>query len=175
MGYGIHFDGNVDLESVGPATLQGAKVLTKAAGTGKEINNSIGIPHERHLGRIALKGEVQICGAECWPQSTPFGVTNPIAIASRGTEINAEGPDGLKDRPRSGRSSKLDASQKAEVRHWLEDGPGPSVPAWTLGLLKERIKVVFGAVMSLETVRYLVRALGFRKDPRTLLSRIGMT
>ncbi len=82
---------------------------------------------------------------------------------------NAEGPDGLKDRPRSGRSSKLDASRKAEVRHWLEDGPGPGVPAWTLGLLKERIKVVFGAVMSLEAVRCLVRALGFRKvSPRPL-------
>ena len=78
-------------------------------------------------------------------------------------QYNAEGPDGLKDRPRSGRSPKLDASQKAEVRHWLEDGLGPGVPAWTLGLLKERIKVVFGAVMSLEAVRHLVRALGFRK------------
>ena len=68
------------------------------------------------------------------------------------SRYNAEGPDGLKDRPRSGRSPKLDASRKAEVRHCLEDGPGPGVPAWTLGLLKERIKVVFDAVMSLEAV-----------------------
>ena len=80
---------------------------------------------------------------------------------------NAQGPDGLKDRPRSGRSPKLDAQQRAEVGRWLEDGPGPGVPAWTLGLLMERIKAVLGVVMSLEAVRQLVRGLGFRKlSPR---------
>ncbi len=76
---------------------------------------------------------------------------------------NAEGPGGLKDRPRRGRSPKLDAGQRAEIGRWLESGPGPGIPVWTLGLLKERIGTVFDTVMSLEAVRCMVRALGFRK------------
>ena len=82
---------------------------------------------------------------------------------------NAQGTDGLKDRPRSGRSSKLDADQKAEVKRWLVDGPQAGVPAWTLDLLKAKIKAVFAVVMSREAVRSLIRALGFRRlSPRPL-------
>ena len=45
----------------------------------------------------------------------------------------------------------------------LASGPGSGIPAWTLGLLKARIVVVFDTVMSLESVRCMSRALGFRK------------
>ena len=76
---------------------------------------------------------------------------------------NAEGPDGLTDRQKSGRPTKLDEVQKAEVSRWLAEGPGPDNPSWTIELLRERIREVFDVVLSPEGVRLLMRRLGFRK------------
>ncbi len=82
---------------------------------------------------------------------------------------NAAGVDGLKDRPRSGRPPKLDETQRVAVGRWLEDGPDAGVPVWTLARLKAKIEACFGVVMSVEAVRRLLRALGFRKlSPRPL-------
>ena len=73
---------------------------------------------------------------------------------------NAGGPDGLKDGG-GGRPPKLDAEQRAEVGRWVDEGPEPEVAAaWTLELLRERIRRLFDVVMSLEAVRCLLRWLG---------------
>ena len=80
---------------------------------------------------------------------------------------NAEGPDGLKDRQRCGRPSKLDEGQRAEVGRWLDEGPEPGSPSWTIGMLREKIREVFAVVLCLEAVRGLIHRLGFRKiSPR---------
>lgn len=80
---------------------------------------------------------------------------------------NVEGPDGLKDRSRSGRPTKLDEDKRAEVQSWLEEDPEPGEPPWTLGRIKTRIEQSFQIVLSLESVRRLVRSLDFRKlSPR---------
>ena len=82
---------------------------------------------------------------------------------------NAQGTDGLKDRTRSGRFSKLDADQKAQIKRRLVDGPQADVPARTVNLLKAKMQTVFDVVMSREAVRSLIRAPGFRKlSPRPL-------
>ena len=39
---------------------------------------------------------------------------------------NAEGPDGLHDRPRSGRPEGLTAGQQAALKAWVLRGPTPS-------------------------------------------------
>ena len=65
---------------------------------------------------------------------------------------NAEGPDGLKDRQRCGRPSKLDEGQRAEVGRWLDEGPEPGSPSWTIGMLREKIREVFDVVLCLEAV-----------------------
>lgn len=81
---------------------------------------------------------------------------------------DAKGPDGLKDGAGGGRPAKLDAEQRAEVGRWVDEGPEPeTAAAWTLELLRERIRRLFGVVMSVEGVRCLLRRLGFRKlSPR---------
>ncbi len=82
---------------------------------------------------------------------------------------NAEGPAGLKSRPGRGRPSMLSEVQRAEVGRWLENGPQDGVPAWTVGLVRNRIRHFFDIVMSREAVRCLMRALGFRRlSPRPL-------
>ncbi len=76
---------------------------------------------------------------------------------------NVEGPDCLKDSLRSGRVPTLDGARWAVVRSLLEQGSTVTVSAWTLALLKGRIEGSFGTTLSLETVRWIVRSLGFRK------------
>ena len=49
---------------------------------------------------------------------------------------NAEGAGGLRDRPRSGRPPLLGKAERAEVKVWLEEGPEPGAPSWTLKSLK---------------------------------------
>ena len=82
---------------------------------------------------------------------------------------NAMGLAGLTDKPGRGRPSRLNEAQRAEVGRWLDEGPQDGVPAWTVGLIRDRIKDVFDIVMSGEAVRRLMRALGFRRlSPRPL-------
>ena len=82
---------------------------------------------------------------------------------------NSEGPAGLKSRPGRGRPSMLSEVRRAEVGRWLENGPQDGVPAWTVGLVRNRIRDFFDIVMSREAVRCLMRALGFRRlSPRPL-------
>ena len=82
---------------------------------------------------------------------------------------NAEGAGGLRDRPRSGRPPLLGKAERAEVKVWLEEGPEPGTPSWTLKSLKARIEARFGVELSLEGVRLLVRSMGFRKlSPRPI-------
>ena len=76
---------------------------------------------------------------------------------------DVEGPDGLGDRQRCGRSSKLGEEQKAEIGRWLAEGPGPGIPSWTIGLLQEKIRDIFAVVLCSEAVRCLIHRLGFRK------------
>ena len=82
---------------------------------------------------------------------------------------NAMGLAGLTDKPGRGRPSRLNEAQRTEVGRWLDEGPENGVPAWTVGLIRDRIKDFFDIVMSGEAVRRLMRALGFRRlSPRPL-------
>ena len=85
---------------------------------------------------------------------------------------NEEGADGLKNRPRSGRRTRLDAVQAEAVREWLETGPDPGAgePArWTVADIRRRIENLFEINCSVEGVRLPVRRLGFRNvSPRPI-------
>ena len=63
----------------------------------------------RRLNAVALAAEGEPGRAE-------------IAKVSPVDRRSAEGPEGLKDRPRCGRPPLLDEEQRAEVGHWLEEG-----------------------------------------------------
>ncbi len=85
---------------------------------------------------------------------------------------HAGGPSALRSRPRRGRPSRLTAAQKEQVRAWLDAAPGEACggrSVWTLARVRERIRHVFQVLLSGEGVRYLLRALGFRKlSPRPI-------
>ena len=65
--------------------------------------------------------------------------------------FNAEGPDGLHDRPRSGRPEQLTAGQQAALKAHILRGPEPErdgVSAWRLVDLCEHVERTYGVSYS---------------------------
>ena len=80
--------------------------------------------------------------------------------------FNAEGLEGLSDRPRPGRPPFLSAAQMKEVKAWVEAGPDlktDGVVRWRRLDLVERIKTAFNVTLDVRTVGRLLRTLDFRR------------
>src|ERR687894_3125724 len=61
--------------------------------------------------------------------------------------FNVEGPDGLHDRPRTGRPEQLTSGQQAALKAYILRGPEPErdgVSAWRLADLCEHVERAFG-------------------------------
>jgi len=99
----------------------------------------------------------------------------PVAEAARVTGMGratlyrwlgrarAGGPDGLTDRPRSGRPRKLTAGQRAEVAAWVLAGPdvaGDGVAAWRGHDVRAMIERRFGVRLALSSAYRLLEDLG---------------
>ncbi len=79
---------------------------------------------------------------------------------------NAEGVDGLVDRPRPGRRPRLDASQQKQVAQWVDEGPDlarDGVVRWRCADLVKRIKVVFDIDLQEGAVGRLLKKLGYSR------------
>ena len=79
---------------------------------------------------------------------------------------NAEGVDGLSDRPRSGRKPRLNESQLAALDKIVETPPDPTldgVVRWRCVDLKEKIAKRFSVTLSERSVGRLLNERGFRK------------
>jgi transposase len=78
--------------------------------------------------------------------------------------FNAEGPEGLRDRPRSGRPRQLTDAQMEELAEIVETGPDPTVDGvvrWRRIDLKRVIEERFGVVYSERAVSDLLARLSF--------------
>jgi transposase len=80
---------------------------------------------------------------------------------------NAEGVDGLFDRPRGGGAQrKLTVAQEIEITGWVHAGPDPAtdgVVRWRLSDLREKIAQTFAVYLHERSVGKLMRRLGFRR------------
>jgi len=79
---------------------------------------------------------------------------------------NAEGVDGLLDRPRSGRKPRLSEGQLAEFDSIVETQPNPvadGVVRWRCADLKSQIAKRFGVALSERSVGRILNERGFRK------------
>ena len=79
---------------------------------------------------------------------------------------NAEGVDGLLDRPRSGREPRLNEGQLAEFDRIVETPPDPvadGVVRWRCCDLKAQIAKRFSVVLSERSVGRILNERGFRK------------
>ena len=78
--------------------------------------------------------------------------------------FNAEGPEGLRDRPRAGRPRQLTEAQMAELAEIVETGPDPATDGiirWRRVDLKRVIEARFGVVYSERTISDLLARLSF--------------
>ena len=95
--------------------------------------------------------------------------------------FNEEGPEGLMDRPHSGRPRWLSEAQMRELAEIVETGPDPEldgVVRWRRIDLQQVIEERFGVSYSERAISDLLRALSFsyisgrpqhpRQDPRAL-------
>jgi transposase len=79
---------------------------------------------------------------------------------------NAEGLDGLHDRPHRGPQPRLSPAQEAEVAQWVRQGPKLSehgVVRWRRIDLARLIEQRFGVTLAERSVGCLLRRLGFRR------------
>ena len=80
---------------------------------------------------------------------------------------NAEGPQGLHDRPRSGRPEGLTAGQQAALKAWVLRGPRPErdgVGAWRLADICARAEGAYGVRYSEWGMSRLLRRLGLSRQ-----------
>jgi transposase len=76
---------------------------------------------------------------------------------------NAEGPEGLHDRPRSGRPEALTEGQQAALRAWVLRGPSPErdgVSAWRLVDICDHAERAYGVRYSEWGMSRLLKRLG---------------
>src|SRR3954471_10445844 len=90
--------------------------------------------------------------------------------------FEAEGLEGLQDRPRSGRPRSAGAAAQDSVRRAMEAGPEncghPGVALWTVALLQMHLLVGLGLQLSRSSVRRLVHAMGYAwRRPRHVLPK----
>ena len=80
---------------------------------------------------------------------------------------NAEGLDGLCDRPHGGGAvARLSAEQQAQLADWVRTGPGPEkdgVVRWRRVDLQSKIAAAFDVRLHERSVGKLLRRLGFRR------------
>ena len=82
------------------------------------------------------------------------------------TRYNAEGVEGLLDRPRSGRKPRLNEDQLIQLDKIVEKQPDPvadGVVRWRCADLKEKIAKRFGVALSERSVGRILNERGFRK------------
>jgi transposase len=84
--------------------------------------------------------------------------------------FEAEGVDGLRDRPRSGRPRTADAGAREEIGHALDQAPsacGYLAGYWTVAMLAAHLATRHGVCLSRTTVRRVLRGLDARwRRPR---------
>ena len=81
--------------------------------------------------------------------------------------FNAEGPDGLHDRPRSGRPEQLTAGQQAALKAHILRGPEPErdgVSAWRLADLCEHVERTYGVSYSQWGLSCLLKRLNLSRQ-----------
>jgi transposase len=80
---------------------------------------------------------------------------------------NAEGPEGLHDRPRSGRPEGLTPGQEAALKAWVLRGPNPErdkVSAWRLVDIGDHAEKTYGVRYSAWGTSRLLKRLGLSRQ-----------
>jgi transposase len=89
------------------------------------------------------------------------------ALRDAVVRFNAEGPESLHDRPRSGRPEGLTPGQQAALKAWILHGPDPEkdgVSAWRLVDIRAHAEQVHGVRYSEWGMSRLLKRLGLSRQ-----------
>ncbi len=91
-------------------------------------------------------------------------VVSHTSICNWVHSYNTNGLDGLVDKPRSGRPSKLDSTQKHPLREVISSSPekaGYATATWTGPLVIDYIKQAYGVIYNKAQIYNLLLEIGF--------------
>lgn len=121
---------------------------------------------QQEVGRVAERARMILLSADGFTVGRiqeVFGVTDDTVYKWL-DRFEAEGPDGLHDRERSGRPPEIDGEALKELERLVETSPldeGYDFTTWTTPLLGAHLKERFGIDVSDDTVRQALHRLAF--------------
>ena len=129
------------------------------------------------IGRVALRAQMVLLSVrgKSVPEIAEIQETTDVTVYTWLDRFDEEGPDGLYDRPRSGRPPKVDTVVEEVIEEALTESPTEqdyNFTFWTIPLLTTHVKKVTEKELCQETIRNTVHSLGFRwRRPRWSVER----
>jgi transposase len=120
----------------------------------------------REVGRVAERAFMVLLASRglSAPEVARLLDDHPDTVRHWLQRYQAEGLEGLRDRPRSGRPPKAGADARAQIRQLLQTSPaeqGYPHNGWTVPLLVHHLQIALGLILSTTTVRRLLHALSY--------------
>jgi transposase len=131
----------------------------------------------QEVGRVAMRAHLVLLSARGYtvPEIVKIHDTSNTTVYEWLDRFDAQGPEGLYDRPRAGRPPKVTDEVKETLEEALDDPPadqGYTFSVWTAALLREYIESELGVTVCEDTVRRTLHDLGFRwRRPRWAVER----
>jgi transposase len=131
----------------------------------------------QEVGRVAMRAHIVLLSARGYtvPEIVKIHNTSNTTVYKWFDRFDAQGPEGLYDRPRAGRPPKVTDEVKETLEETLDDPPthqGYTFTVWTVALLREHIESELGVQVCEDTTRRTLHQLGFRwRRPRWAAER----
>lgn len=128
------------------------------------------------VGRVSERGRMVLLSSRRYavPQIAAIFECDEATVRTWLARFEADGVDGLRDRPRAGRPRKADVAAAAQLGQALEQpaAAGGLAGCWTVAMLTAHLAATLGCQLSPTSVRRAVRALTYRwRRPRHALPR----
>ena len=122
---------------------------------------------QQAVGRVAIRAQMVLLSVRGFsvPEIAHIQDVSDVTVYQWLDRFDAEGPDGLYDRPRSGRPREVDEAVEESIEETMAEPPteqGYNFTFWTVPLLTEHLRQTLGKTFCPETVRSTLHALGFR-------------
>lgn len=131
----------------------------------------------QEIGRVAMRAQMILLSARHYtaPEIAEIQGVSRVTIYTWLDRFDAEGPDGLSDRPRSGRPPDIDAEAQQCLQTALEHPPEDydyTATIWTTSLLQDLLQSRLDLSVCADTVRRALHDLGYRwRRPRWAIQR----
>lgn len=132
---------------------------------------------QQEVGRVAMRALMILLSARGFPVPDIARIQDisDVAVYKWLDRFDEEGPDGLYDRPRSGRPTKVDEAVEESIEEAMSEPPteqGYNFTYWTTPLLTEHVQETVDKSFCEETIRNALHELGFRwRRPRWAATR----